>query len=333
MSQQGVAVEKLSTQLAELGSLVSQMTSGQDQKQVAEAVADITREVEAWGQDFGAQGSLGKINNLVDRGSKLAFQMAMEVARLGTRGERLLPMTQSLEELSNEFRQVATAMGESGDGPRKQIQTSLKQVQARLDKGPGDSAGKMTEVVGKLIPSVNQVSSSLVEVAQSFSQQGDRLTCLGESLGSLTGLPFNAEDVSTGNPENPPEGGLNLNQHDPFAESGPAMEPMTDVDPFSQADNLLGDSGSQPENTGFLESAIPEKEDPLPEAETAAEVVAEAVLPPAEEKVYDLDEFGALPEGEPETAVSEPEVEPEVEAEVESERIYDLAEFGAVSLT
>ena len=36
---------------------------------------------------------------LVDRGSKLAFQIAMEVARLGPRGERLLPMTQALEEL------------------------------------------------------------------------------------------------------------------------------------------------------------------------------------------------------------------------------------------
>ncbi len=63
------------------------------------AVADITRQVEAWSQDSNNRDQMGKMNSLVDRGSKLAFQMAMEVARLGTRGERLLPMTQSLGRL------------------------------------------------------------------------------------------------------------------------------------------------------------------------------------------------------------------------------------------
>jgi len=329
MSQQGVAVEKLSSQLTEIGSLVSQLTKDSDQQQISEAVTDITREVEAWSQGSSAGDHLGKMNSLVDRGSKLAFQMAMEVARLGTRGERLLPMTQSLEELSNEIRQVTTDMGESGNEPYVRIQTSLKQVQTRLNKGPGEAAGKMTDVVGTLIPSVNQTSGNMMEVAQSFSQQGDRLTRLGESLSSFTGVPFNADDISTGNPDNPPEGGLNLTQHDPFAATSPISEPMTDVDPFSQSDNLLAGTDSEPKDSGFQTTVTPGQEEAYPESEE--------VLPSAEEKVYDLGEFGALPMGEPEAADPEPEPvleeAPEVEAQAETEKVYDLAEFGAVSLT
>ena len=51
-----------------------------------------------------------ELNDLVDRGSKLAFKIAMEVARLGPRGERLLPMSQSLEDLTTGFRKAVDAL-------------------------------------------------------------------------------------------------------------------------------------------------------------------------------------------------------------------------------
>jgi hypothetical protein len=314
MGFQGVAVEKLSTQLAQLGSLVSQLTGSQDQSQVSAAVADISREVAALNSDSAGGVGLVKMGELVDRGSKLAFQIAMEVARLGTRGERLLPMTQALEELTNEFRQTTTALGEdNGSEAQGRIKERLEQVQARLDKGAGPESGKLTEVIGQLIPSAEKVSQDLGEVSQTFTQQADRLTKLGETLSTFTGVTFDAEDISAGNPDNPPEGGLNLTQHDPFASTVEPEDSVADVDPFSHSDDLLLGSSSQPEDSGFLTSVTPGQEESYGEAEP--------LLPPEEEKVYDLAEFEAVRLDEPETA------------DAEGGEVYDLAEFGAVSLT
>jgi len=314
MAVQGVAVERLSSQLAQLGSLVSQMAGNQDQSQVSAAVADITREVASWSQQSSSGDGLAKMGELVDRGSKLAFQIAMEVARLGTRGERLLPMTQALEELTNEFRQVSGALAEgNGNEAQDHIKSRLQQVQARLDQGAGQDAAKLTEVTGQLIPATNQVSKDLVEVSQNFNQQADRLTRLGETLSSFTGVAFDAEDISAGNPDNPPEGGLNLTQHDPFASSVEPVDEVSEVDPFSNSDDLLSGASSQPEDSGFLTSVTPGFEDNF--------VKPEPVLPPQEEKVYDLAEFGAVRMDEPETAESK------------DSEVYDLADFGAVTLT
>ncbi len=307
MSAQGVAVDRLSTHLAQLGSLVSQVTGNQDQSQISAAVADISREVKALGDDSGSGEGLNKMTELVDRGSKLAFQIAMEVARLGTRGERLLPMTQALEELTNEFRQTTAALEQdNGAESRDRITERLDQVQSRLDQGAGQETGKLTEVVGQLIPSTNQVSQDLVEVSQAFAQQGDRLTQLGQTLSSFTGVAFDAENISAGNPDNPPEGGLNLTQHDPFGSSSVLEDQVADVDPFSQSDDLFTAPAGQPEDSGFMTSVTPEPE---------------PVLPPEEEKVYDLAEFEAVRLDEPETA------------EAEKDEVFDLAEFGAVTLT
>ncbi len=314
VSTQGVAVEKLSTQLAQLGNLVSEVAGQQDQSQVSAAVADITREVAAWGKESGSGEGLTQMAELVDRGSKLAFQIAMEVARLGTRGERLLPMTQALEELTNEFRQATTAMGESNtNDAQTHIRERLEQVQARLESQSGQGVGKLTEAAGQLIPATNNISKDLAEVSLNFTQQGDRLTRLGETLSTFTGAEFNAEDITAGNPDNPPEGGLNLTQHDPFASTAITESPVADVDPFSNSEDLLSGSSTMPEEAGFLTSVTPGEQDSFSEPE--------AVLPSEEEKVYDLAEFGAVRVDEP------------AAAESEDSEVYDLAEFGAVTLT
>ncbi len=314
MGIQGVTVEKLVSQLSELGTLVSQLGDNQDQSQVAAAVADITREVSAWSEGSGQSEIMVQMNDLVDRGSKLAFQIAMEVARLGTRGERLLPMTQTLEELSNEFRQATAKLADDGgDDSQERITARLNQVQARLDKGPDETAGQMTRITGQLIPSLNQVSQNLQEVAQNFSHQGDRLIGLGEAISSLTGASFDAESTTAGNPDNPPEGGLNLTQHDPFGSTAEIETPVADVDPFSGANDLLPPTNGEPEDSGFLTSVTPGLEDSYS--------ADQPVLSQEEEKVYDLGEFGAVRIDEPETAAPD------------EEKVFDLAEFGAVTLT
>ncbi len=314
MGVQGLAVEKLSTQLAQLGNLVSQIDKNRDQSGISTAVADITREVSVWSKQSGKDESLTMMAELVDRGSKLAFQIAMEVARLGTRGERLLPMTQALEELTNEFRQATTALGEgNGDETQARIKERLEQVKTRLDESTGQGTAQLTQATEQLIPSMNQISQDMGEFSQTFNQQGDRLTKLGETLSSFTGVVFNADDISSGNPDNPPEGGLNLSQHDPFASSSVSEDSVADVDPFGNSKDLLSGFAGQPEDSGFMTSVTPGQEDSYSEPEPE--------LPPEEEKVYDLAEFGAVPLDEPKTE------------EAAGEKVFDLAEFGAVNLT
>jgi ElaB/YqjD/DUF883 family membrane-anchored ribosome-binding protein len=314
LGAQGVAVEKLTSQLTELGSIVDSLAGNEDQSQVSAAVADITREVSAWSQGSNQGTELAQMNDLVDRGSKLAFQIAMEVARLGTRGERLLPMTQTLEELSNEFRQATSNLANTeGDEVQERIKSRLDQVQARLDKGSDDSSDKLSKMTKQMIPALSQVSKNLLDAAQNFNPQFDRLTGLGESISRFTGATFDPNNISAGNPDNPPEGGLNLTQHDPFASGVDLDENVVDVDPFSGSDDLLLTSDGNPEDSGFETSVTPQMEDFVADPEP--------VLPSEDEKVYDLVEFGAVPLDQPETA------------EAEEEKVYDLAEFGAVTLT
>lgn len=314
MGTQGVAVEKLSTHLVQLGNLASQMAGNQDQSQISAAVADITREISSWDNESSEVEGQKAMAELVDRGSKLAFQIAMEVARLGTRGERLLPMTQDLEELTNQFRQATQSMndGKAGEAQAR-VRERLEQVQTRLEKGSGEDTAKLTGITGQLISSASQASQDLVEVSGTFGQQGERLTKLGESISAMTGAVFNSEDISAGKPDNPPEGGLNLTQHDPFASNEIQGSPVADVDPFSQSDDLLMGSSEEPQDSGFLTSVTPGEENNYEDSK--------AELPSEEEKVYDLAEFGAVRVDEPENA------------KAEEDEVFDLSEFGAVTLT
>ncbi len=314
LGAQGVTVEKLSSQLSQLSQWVDQMAGNDESSKISAAITDISRDVSSWSAESGLGNDLVQMNELVDRGSKLAFQIAMEVARLGTRGERLLPMTQALEELTNEFRQLTKALGENNKSETQdRIKNRLQQVQARLDQDQGQDSAKLKEVTGQLIPAAAQVSREMVDASQTFSQQADRLTQLGETLANFTGAAFNSEDISMGNPDNPPEGGLNLTQHDPFANGSELKESVTDVDPFSQSDNLLTGGTETPEDSGFMTSVTPGQDDGYGEPET--------LLSTPEEKVYDLGEFGAVRVDEPQTAGAD------------EEEVFDLAEFGAVTLT
>nr|MEE4268783.1 hypothetical protein [Candidatus Krumholzibacteria bacterium] len=301
-----------------------------------------------------AQGTTS-LDDLVDRGSKLAFQIAMEVARLGPRGERLLPMSQSLEELTTQFRQtVSKSRSEDGGGATspQSILTRLEQITVQLVKeGPG-GAGNLLRTLQDLAPASRKLADNLGDISGSFGHQTNRLDNLGTRFASMTGLEFDPEEVSLGVPDNPAEGGLNIQQNDPFGrEQNVAAVPTLEVDPFgANSDDRpsrelpLAETGISTDVTPGHEDTFAEielersndfspglTEDPVAEAAaieaesvTAPDPFAEPELSSEEDRVYDLAEFGAVRIDQQQTAP---------EPMDDQDRIYDLVEFGAVALT
>lgn len=284
--EQNAPLDKLVGQLSELARRADALAGDGQQSAISAAVSDITREVQAWSHQEGGEDKLATLNELVDKGSKLAFQIAMEVARLGTRGERMLPMTQSLEELTTEFRQATTDLAEANNSDTaQQIMKRLDQVQARLDKGPGSGAMEVAEQAQNLVGSTNHVQQNLQDMTQSFGNQSSRLDHLGSRFGEFTGVDFDPAERGKGNPDNPPEGGLLINQHDPFGQT--VLEPeksVAEVDPFS---NSGGDTALTMPPTPPVEE---EKVHDL--AEFGAVRIDESG--DSEDRVYEMSEFGAV---------------------------------------
>jgi hypothetical protein len=295
------------------------------------------------------------LEDLVDRGSKLAFQIAMEVARLGPRGERLLPMSQSLEELTTQFRQAVSGNKDGDESVvcPQALLTRIEQISVHLVREGASGGGSLARTLEDLVPATLKMSENLEQITQAFAQQDTRLGTMGSSFAEMTGQEFDPTAIPESPPANPPEGGLVLTQNDPFGKEQAEPEPAAmDIDPFgddggagTMQDSPLaagptldepqpveGD-GLQIEQFGFgesLEAPATEVEDfsgagreeqlpPFAEPESP-----ETELPRAEEKVYDLSEFGARRidgQGGP------------AGMDGEEDRIYDLAEFGAVALT
>ena len=304
----------------------------------------------------GSGGGASSLDGLVDRGSKLAFQIAMEVAPLCARGERLLPMSQSLEELTTQFRQTVAQSRNQDDSeatsPRT-VLTRLEQITVQLVKqGPG-GAGNMVRTLQDLAPASRQVAENLQDISGSFGQQSNRLTNLGTNFASLTGLEFDPGQVQESEPVNPPEGGLNITQSDPFGKDQGSEQGSSslEVDPFSSgpsdpfassvthsadpeissevtpgAEDTFATDVVEPSN-GFTSGLTEEAHEISPEVEklvqSVPEISQEPELPSTEERVYDLAEFGAVRIDQDQASAQTAE---------EEDRIYELAEFGAVAL-
>lgn len=347
---QGTTLRRWSGRFGDLAERFEKESGGQE---AVAALQGLQKDLSRALQD-GPQGDLASLDGLVDRGSKLAFQIAMEVARLGPRGERLLPMSQSLEELTTLFRQaVAKAKGgDEGPANPRAVLTRLEQITVSLVKDGPQGAGSLVRTLQDLVPASLKLAGNLEEVVGSFDQQGKRLNTLGTSFAEMTGLTFDADLVREGEPANPPEGGLTVSQSDPFGrEQNRIPAPLSaDVDPFGEAaaPSTVQAAGltnrAQPadsdfqtdvtpgnENSFMVESfgtgespAFGQDEDHDFDFERTPEFVAgEPELPAAEEKVYDLAEFGAVRIDQPGAAAS---------ADPDEDRIYDLVEFGAVAL-
>ncbi len=333
------------------GELADKFAAGSDNQQILASLQglqkDLARSLEADQAD-----DQGSLDELVDRGSKLAFQIAMEVARLGPRGERLLPLSQSLEELTTQFRQgVAQARGGGADSAASSqaVLTRLEQISVQLVKDGAQGDGALVRTLQDLVPAAGKLAANLEEVGGSFGQQDTRLNTLGSRFAELAGQPFDPEVVQEGEPVHPPEGGLMVTSSDPFGKEMKKAPEQDEVDPFGDAGMTLPGEQSPLADSAFSQDVTPAASDdftvesfsaPEPAAadhsfgETGGfgsdpfvaeepEVQAKPDLPVEEEKVYDLKEFGAVRLDDEGGAVQGNEDE---------DRIYELSEFGAVAL-
>ena len=303
------------------------------------------------------------LHDLVERGTKLAFQIAMEVARLGPRGERLLPMTTTLEELTTNFRKVADRLdGSSGNGDdaaQLRWDRHLATLQERL-AGVGDARlDTVKRSLEDLVPVVSQLTGRLGSLASGFDKQTERLRELGQACAALTGVDYDTHATPSEGVGQDDDGDLGLTRFDPFSndpEEVPEVEEVAEVedhddtlavDPFASGDPVLEVA---PEEEPLVEPLT----DPMATDETVAEVkpapVVESVVPTpaptpapapvpepepqasapapaaATETVYELQELGATPAGPPPA----PDKEAPQEPQEPEEAIYDLADFDAV---
>ncbi len=362
---QGAAVDRLAARLKDVADHMNAGGSTADASAVfASFKAEFDRIRVAAGK---APNGDNELTDLVDKGSKLAFQIAMEVARLGPRGERLVPMSQSLEDLTTEFR-AAVDRTNAESSPGQQWADSLERLGGKLAemeqaiKAGGSGGSAWQQQVQQCGPAAQQLASNLAEIVQSYSPQAERLTNLGLNFSSFADTEFDAADLSSGNPENPPAGVLNIEGRTPFNEddthhNADSIHQPADVDPFAvtpqpqvieaPADPDFSSSVGEPTADIFGSGMDRSK---LPDLEIEPSFGVKRDQPAAgpqdegagDEKVYDLGDFGAAP------AAVAPAVTPPQEEEVYEmadlgatpvtaepageDPVYDLAELGAVSL-
>ncbi len=370
---QGAAMDRFAERLNELHAEWAQDLS---QNEVRTALTDFLAEFDHMGTSKAAAPSpTAELTELVDRGSKLAFQIAMEVARLGPRGERLVPMSQSLEDLTTDFRKVTNQFESSADSGQEWTE-DLAKLKAKLtplvtavrDSGEED----WQQQLQLFVPAAGQMASNIADVVQSYVPQAERLTGLGTSFSEFSGAEFDGDDLSSGNPENPPAGVLSIDDRAPFADdesvhNQDGIHQPADVDPFAVTPPKVLDSPADPSFTSsvgrdkadIFGSGMQSTELPALELETSLGIEhdpfgkseADSVNPELSdngEKVYDLEDFGAVSAAVPDSTPVVKEVGPVVADENESgvyelsdfaaqpladeEKVHDLAEFGGVRL-
>jgi len=326
---QGAALERMARRLEDLGSAMG--TSGQvPAGQAAALLADIRHDLEAQGTPHTPRAT--GLDELAAQGSKLAFQIAMEVARLGPRGERLQPMSQSLEELTTTLRLAldgsASAVG--GSSIPGAVLGKIDALSRQL--GRGETSPEALAEIGRSGPVVAKVAANLADVARRFQTQSERLVKLGESFGALTGAPFDASALPNTQAEPVVENGLRMVPQDPFCRDGASR---TQVDPFAVDPSL---------------AAPPAR--PLLEPEPLVQALPVFVDVPLEDSPQDdsfvierISDGGPMLNQTPSEAFAPLELEPMVPVRGEQphtpgtrnlasdqDRIYELSEFGAVRL-
>ena len=311
------ALKKASAHMESLASSLAQLKrDGLDCGQAASLIREIRTAVSAAGAG-GAEGfkAPAGFGDLLDRITKLAFQIAMEVARLGPRGERLVPMSQTLEELTADFRRVADGAPSKAAAVAvlnpSQL-AALDQFEADLARMAEMQTRDLSGMAARLGPTARQAAANLEKIASSFDNQYDRLSGLGQACAGLTGLEFDPGVKREGAASE-----LELEHFDPFLESEPEG-PMSVVDPFMSRDVGVPNQADANEPFQITNNVVPGQED---EFSTGQGQRPDPALSQPTEKVYDLAEFGAVPLG------------PAAGHEAPPEHIYNLSEFGAELLS
>ncbi|MCP4571212.1 MAG: hypothetical protein GY838_02560 [bacterium] len=350
---QGAAAAGLASRLRDLVAEGSG-DSGADNRRALEAVNALRQHIRALAHDEN-QSDTPDLIGLADRGNKLAFQIAMEVARLGTRGERLLPMTQALEELTTELRENAETLAGPADSSdldafRDRCQSSLLNLEEHLESSGATDA--WTESIEQALPTVTQLASQLGTVAESGNDQTRRLNELGTAFAGLLGLEYDADQIASVEMAASTEDADSFAHVDPFA-TGEEAEPVDEslaTDPFEtvQADPVQtgADTGQ-----GFLSSPTepeydPWNDDESPAAGTVAdEQPAVADVPEDDESdVIDLTAYGAEKTDAQEVEeiidlsaydavrIDDDPAPASPVAEEAEEPVHELAEFDAVRI-
>ncbi len=313
-----------------------------------------------------ADHTVSELNDLVDRGSKLAFKIAMEVARLGPRGERLLPMSQSLEDLTTGFRQLADRVNDRdmGTAPKQAVNSVHKKLEtlaALITQDDQSQWRDMADEVQDFGPVAARISGKLTRMVDGFNDQEDRLVRIGTSYAELTGMEFDSSAIPRKTPIEEPVPSLNFTGRSSTVRPvKPSLAPAP-KNPFATAGSSILSSDESLGDSDFSSSLLPELQTPPTEIATGSETPADMPLPGDEEKVYDLEDLGASPVAELETGdagdagdagdteeteevfdlssfgatpMAGDETQSPVEAGTQepSEEVYDLAEFGALPM-
>jgi len=338
---QGAALEQVAQKVGLLAAKVSEASEGSGGQQGLVDDLKALADQPGGGTVQGAAAAAAELDQLVEKGSKLAFQIAMEVARLGQRGERLLPMTKALEGLTTSFRQAAAGLKTEDEGtPPSDTGKAdgLEAVIARLETNAQTNWAELGQLAAELGPRAGNVSEGLGDLADGFNLQEDRLRHLGSRLSDLTGLEFKAEDLKAGRADNPPEGSLKLASSDPFAIDAPGKTSAPEVDPFlSSTVELPGEPDGSPDDV-FTTSESAARDSIFGDA---PDPVIEPVAEPEPAPVVDIvPEAPEMPEvSEVESPQAAPPVEGfssgsfgDIELSAEEEKVYDLADFDAVRI-
>ena len=339
---QGSALERMARRLEDLGTALA--TGGRPNgSQAAALLADIRHDLDAQGASRAPQ--VAGLEDLAAQGSKLAFQIAMEVARLGPRGERLQPMSQSLEDLTTTLRQaVDSGAGAAGPSIPGAVLGKIDALSRQISQaGIGEASPEALEEIGRSGPVVGKVAANLADVARRFQTQSERLVKLGESFGALTGVPFDATAQPTGQVEPAAENGLRMVPQDPFCREGAARAA---VDPFAVDAPLAAPLARPLLDPEPVVDTLPSFVD-VPQAEPHQELQPE-IPPVADDDAFVIErtpQGGSMLDHAASLTIAPLELEPMVPVrdeqprlptprpvESEAERIHDLSEFGAVRL-
>jgi hypothetical protein len=293
-----------------------------------------------------------EFNDMVDRGNKLAFQIAMEVTRLGPRGERLIPMAKELEDLTAEFRQVADELGvESPSGAVdgnvvERVSRPLEALSEILAARGGISLSGLAEMARGSLAEVTRISKALAKLAEEFTLQEERLSKLGTSFAEVTGTEFAADEVEVPEVDLQSVETMDLTRQDEFS-TPLRMKPLISgppVNPFKGQESILNPTGYDFDAETQDQAPLSDSGEKVYDLESFGSAPLDLPLhesgPEATDEVYELSDFGAAPVDEPEPAAEE-EVyelsdfgaaaveEPEAAAE---EEVYELSDFGAAAV-
>lgn len=340
LNVQIVALQRLGEEVQKLAASVDEKVQALQEDQSRQLpTARVVAQTLTGAPATGSAGDLARTaqlcKDLMARGGSLAIQAALEVTRLGERGEALFPLTEQLKQLVTDFQRLATQLEEASQ-QHAQMRATTARALAMVEQIAAAQERDISELeayrrIGARLSeqklALVRLSADLDSLVQSFNDQSARLETAAGTLGELTGeRPLSAH-------EGQESAGAGLTGPAFVVENFGGMQIGGD----RQAPPLIPSScpSEQSHSTTIATEAPPARPlEPLGLGEGASlsdlplVSTVEGVAAEVDERIYDLAELGAVVVG----SGQETPVGSAVAGAAEQERIYDLSEFGAVAL-